>query len=487
MIAVGWTGAWAADFSNDGANLRVVAGMDQTRFRLHPGESIRQPSIAIFQRDGQTRREFKTLVHRFMIDEKSPRDAQGNLQPPIFALTAGGGNKTPQMMLDILKYATDHKLPFNTYWIDAGWYGAPHEDDHYPNCGPLWGIYVGDWRVNTTTHPTGDLLPIANAVHEAGLKFLLWFEPERMTDSAPILAEHPDYRSGQLVDYGNPAALAWIQETIYGIIAKHKIDIYRQDFNMEPGPVWREKDAANAERVGMAEARHITGLYQFLDQMRERFPNIQQENCASGGRRLDWEMISRAYPYCRSDYPIGQKPGDTALVFSQNATLNMVPYVPFQGSETNCAPVFDDYAMVSCYATGAVFTPTDLDGGIVKRAFTPEETAWFQKTLAVGRRMCDLSFGDFYPLTEETTAANDLWCGWQLHDADKKCGYAVVFRRADAPDAEQTFSLGGIDSAAAYEIEDYNGVKSTVSGAELAAWKVTLEPRSFALIFYTQK
>ena len=131
----------------------------------------------------------------------------------------------------------------------------------YSNCGPNWWKYVGDWRVNTTVHPTGDLLPIANAVHQAGLKFLLWFEPERMTDSAPILKTHPEYRHGQLVDFGNPDALRWIQDTVYGIIAKHKIDVYRQDFNMDPGPVWRSTDAH--DRVGIAEAKHIAGMYKF--------------------------------------------------------------------------------------------------------------------------------------------------------------------------------------------------------------------------------
>ena len=75
---------------------------------------------------------------------------------------------------------------------------------------------------------------------------------------------------------------------------------------MDPGPVWRGMDAA--DRVGIAEAKHITGLYKFLDDMRARFPDILQENCASGGRRIDLEMISRAHTYCRSDYYIGRKP-----------------------------------------------------------------------------------------------------------------------------------------------------------------------------------
>ena len=303
-------------------------------------------------------------------------------------------------MADILQYCVDNKMPFDTYWVDAGWYGAPHEDELYSNCGPNWWKYVGDWRVNTTTHPTGDLLPIADAVHKAGLKFLLWFEPERMTDSAPILQTHPEYRHGQLVDYGNPETLRWIQDTIYGVIAKHKIDVYRQDFNMDPGPVWRGMDAA--DRVGIAEAKHIAGMYKFLDDMRARFPDILQENCASGGRRIDIEMISRAHTYCRSDYYIGRKPGDTAFILGQNATLNLMPYLPFQGCEFNCVPVGDDYAAFSIISSGTVITPSDFDGGILRRKITDDETAWFKKVFDVAIRMRPFYMGDFYQLTDET-------------------------------------------------------------------------------------
>jgi alpha-galactosidase len=345
LFAIGWTGTWKARFANGDQAIDVEIGVERTNFRLMPEETIRQPSVLVLVRRNQTRREFKTLVHRFMLENKVPRDSSGKIIPPILAVASGGGNKTPQMMADILQYCLDNQMPFDTYWVDAGWYGAPHEDELYSNCGPNWWKYVGDWRVNTTTHPTGDLLPIADAVHEAGLKFLLWFEPERITDSAPILQTHPEFRHGQLVDYGNPETLVWIQDTVYGIIAKHKIDIYRQDFNMDPGPVWRGMDAT--DRVGIAEAKHIAGMYKFLDDMRSRFPDILQENCSSGGRRIDVEMISRAHTYCRSDYYIGRKPGDTAFILGQNATLNLMPYLPFQGCEFNCVPVGDDYAAFS--------------------------------------------------------------------------------------------------------------------------------------------
>ncbi len=485
LFAIGWTGNWQARFVNTGNATAVEIGLERTHFRLLPGERIRQPSITVLVRKNQTRQAFKTLVHRFMLENKVPRDSVGQIIPPILAVAAGGGNKTPQMMADVLQYCVDNKMPFDTYWVDAGWYGAPHEDELYSNCGPNWWKYVGDWRVNTTTHPSGDLLPIANAVHKAGLKFLLWFEPERMTDTAPILQTHPEYRHGQLVDYGNPEALRWIQETIYEIIAKHKIDIYRQDFNMDPGSLWGDMDAP--DRVGIAEAKHIAGMYKFLDDMRARFPNILQENCASGGRRIDIEMISRAHTYCRSDYYIGRKPGDTAFILGQNATLNLLPYLPFQGCEFNCVRVGDDYAAFSIISSGTVITPSDFDGGIIRRPLTDQETAWFKKVFDFAARMKPFYMGEFYQLTDETGAGDDIWCAWQCDRPDLNAGFAICFRRGSAIEKSRSFQLGGIQPDAKYQVEFYDAPQKTVAGSELQDWTVQLPPRSFQLIFYRRQ
>jgi alpha-galactosidase len=499
VFAVGWSGSWKARFVNTGKAVEVEIGMERSHFRLLAGETIRQPSITVLVRKNQTRREFKTLVHRFMLANKVPRDPQGKVISPILAVACGGGNKTPKMMTEILQYCVDNKLPFDTYWIDAGWCGAPHEDEPYANCGANWWKYVGDWRVNTTTHPTGDLLPIAHAVHNAGLKFLLWFEPERMTESAPIAKTHPEYghrricgnhggyppEFSELVDYGNPAALNWIQDTVYGIIAKHHIDVYRQDFNLEPAFVWRGMDAP--DRVGIAEAKHIAGMYKFLDEMRARFPNILQENCASGGRRIDMEMISRAHTYCRSDYLIRRKPHDAALILGQNSTLNLLPYLPFQGNEFACVPVGDDYGAFSIISSGTVTTLSDFDGGIVRRKFTDSETAWFKKIFGIAVRMRPFYMGDFYPLTDETAAGDDVWCAWQCDRPDLKAGFAIVFRRGAATETSRSFKLGGIDPAATYELEVYGGSKTSVKGVALQSRTVVLKPRAFQLVFYRKR
>ena len=139
LFAIGWTGSWKARFANTGQAVDVEIGMERTNFRLLPGETIRQPSMTVFVRTDQTRREFKTLVHRFMLDNKVPRDSHGKVIPPILAVASGGGNKTPQMMADVLQYCVDNQMPFDTYWVDAGWYGTRTRTSCIPTAGRTGG------------------------------------------------------------------------------------------------------------------------------------------------------------------------------------------------------------------------------------------------------------------------------------------------------------------------------------------------------------
>jgi len=221
--------------------------------------------------------------------------------------------------------------------------------------------------------------------------------------------------------------------------------------------------------------------------MRGRFPDILQENCASGGRRIDLEMNARAHVYCRSDYFIGQKPNDTAFILGQNATLNLTPYLPFQGCEFNCVPVNDDYAAFSIISSGTVMTPSDFDGGIIRRAFSGDETAWFKKVFDIAARMRPFYMGDFYPLTDETGAGNDVWCAWQCDRPDLKAGFAIFFRRGAATEESRTFQLGGIAPDAEYELDVYGGPQKTVKSSELKTWSTRLAQRSFQLLFYKKR
>jgi hypothetical protein len=95
--------------------------------------------------------------------------------------------------------------------------------------------------------------------------------------------------------------------------------------------------------------------------------------------------------------------------------------------------------------------------------------------------------GDFHPLTNETSASDDVWCAWQCDRPDLKAGFAIFFRRGAATEESRTFSLGGIAPTAKYEVEIYDGSKKTVKSSELKDWTVELKPRSFQLVFYQKR
>ena len=131
-------------------------------------------------------------------------------------------------------------LPFEYIWMDAGWYGIdtkPTPDEFEGD----WGCHTGDWRVSPLVHPQG-LKDVSKAVHDAGMKLLLWFEPERVIRTTPTAVAHPEYflssnnpnDNNRLLNLGNKEAWEYCFETLSRLIEELNIDCYRQDltFNL---------------------------------------------------------------------------------------------------------------------------------------------------------------------------------------------------------------------------------------------------------------
>ena len=486
-LAVGWSGSWKADFRLSSGSLAVSGGLRETCFRVQPGETLRAPSVLVWRRAGVSVRDFRTTIHRFMRDVKSPRDASGALIPPILPLTVGGGSKSPESMLRQVAWAREKGLPFDCLWIDAGWNGPAHTPDPNLNCGDQWWNFAGTWSFNPTVHPSGNLAAVADGAHAAGMKMLLWAEPERVMPGSAVAREHPSFcvtnASPYLLNLGDPAACDWVIETACGLVASNHLDVYRQDFNIPNiQDYWRTLDSPG--RIGVAEMKYIAGLYRFWDALRVRYPNLLLENCASGGRRLDFELISRAHTYCRTDNAIGNK-GAEQIVSMQAISQNLLPYLPFQGSETRPANLCDDYSFFSTIATSGVFTPTDW-GAFVSREPTDGETDWYRRTFVfVQERMRPYFTGDYHPLTDEMDLAENRLCAWQFHRPDLEAGFVVAFRRASAPGALRV-GFRGIDPSALYKVTHADGSREFLLGAALDDYELTRlsAPRTFDVINY---
>ena len=184
--AVGWPGTWAISFSRptEGA-IAVTAGMQNTHLVLHAGEEIRAPQVLLLPWSGDDI-DAHNVLRAHNLKYHTPQYDGKPVVLPVSHL-GWGGMKT-STSLRLLDQITKERIGFETFWMDAGWYGADREVEEFQVFGREdWFLHAGNWRVNTVAHPDG-LKPISDAVHTKGMKFLLWFEPERAVVGTPLTA-----------------------------------------------------------------------------------------------------------------------------------------------------------------------------------------------------------------------------------------------------------------------------------------------------------
>lgn len=445
IVVVGWPGQWAAQFvRNQGAGLRLVAGQEQTRLKLHPGESIRTPLMVLQFWQGDWVRA-QNLWRRWMLARNLPR-AGGRLPPVQMAACSSHQfgemihANTANQKLFIDRYL-EEKLPLDYWWMDAGWYPC---DGSWPK--------TGTWEVDTNRF-VGGLRPISDHARAKGVKTIVWFEPERVHAGTWLADQHPEWilggRNGGLLNLGNPAARQWLTDHVDKLLTEQGIDLYRQDFNMDPLNYWRKNDAE--DRQGITENHHVTGYLAYWDELRRRHPNLLIDSCASGGRRNDLETLRRAVPLLRSDYimePIG----------NQGHTYGLSFWVPYQGTGTGSgaiSPYLLRSTMVTHFTACFDVRRKDLDYALIRRV------------LEQWRRYAPCYFGDYYPLTPYSLDPA-LWMAWQFDVPEKGEGMVQAFRRSQSVYETARFPLRGLAADDRYVVTNLDtGEQQTLTGREL--------------------
>jgi alpha-galactosidase len=445
IVVVGWPGQWAAQFTRDQTTgLRITAGQEKTRCKLHPGEEIRTPLMVLqFWRGEWVRAQ--NLWRRWMLAHNLPRP--GGQLPPVQMAACSSHQfgemihaNTASQKLFVDRYL-EEKLPLDYWWMDAGWYWC---DGQWPK--------TGTWEVDTNRFP-GGLRPISDHAHAKGVKTIVWFEPERVHSGTWLAENHPEWilggRNGGLLNLGNPAARRWLTDHVDKLLTEQGIDLYRQDFNMDPLSFWQKNDAP--DRQGITENHHVAGYLAYWDELRRRHPGMLIDSCASGGRRNDLETLRRAVPLLRSDYimePVG----------NQGHTYGLSFWVPFQGTGTGSgalSPYLLRSTLVTHFTACFDVRRKDLDYDMIRRV------------LGQWRRYAPCYFGDFYPLTPYSLDPA-LWVAWQFDLPEKGEGMVQAFRRDRSVYETARFKLAGLDPAARYTVTNLDsGEQKTFSGREL--------------------
>lgn len=484
ICAIGWSGQWNAKFERDDTHVLIRTGIEGLRFKLLPGEKIRTSSfVALEYENGQDNghNAFRRLIKEYFCPIGKPgRPSEGPL-----CSTFWGGMSSEKMMERLNKMA-EHQLVYDYIWVDAGWYGystKPCPSEHIGD----WGEHTGNWNVNRRYHPDG-MQQVVKTIEDMGSRLMLWVEPERNISTTRTATERPEWylsKQGEEVhkmyNLGNKEARKHLIDEISNLIETLHISCYRQDFNMDPLPFWREND--QPERQGINEIKHIMGLYEYWDALLERFPHLLIDNCASGGRRIDMETLSRSVPLWRSDY---QCQWNAPSESTQIHTTGFSWWIPYSGTGV---PKYSGsrYDFRSAYS-GAMNTSY---WGYEEFPFPDVEMIeQLKQRLAEYKRVRPYFSCDFYPLVQPSLD-DSSWTAWQYDRPEQEDGIVLVFRRQDSPFASAALALRGLCRDCQYELEDADsGERFTVSGAELLSDGLNIHipnARESKLYFYSKK
>ncbi len=467
IVALGWTGNWATQFRrSEPEQVLLRAGMERTHLRLHPGEEIRTPLVLVLSWQGQVI-QGQNVFRRMILAHFTPQ-LQGNWLWSSASTDSWGAQNVPDQMAKI-SLIDKHELPIDCYWIDGGW-AEGNKPDSYGE----WSKNVGNWGDSTEVYPEG-VAAIGSAVHAAGMKFVLWFEPTRVYEGTRIYREHrewilepspdmaPFFAASKLFDLTQPAAVDWIVDLVSKKITQVGADAIWSDFCFEdPLNYWRYGEPE--DRQGMREILYVAGFYRHWDELRRRHPGLGIINCAGGGRTVDLELMRRSVPLWTSDlmcFP------DVTPTAGQCHTFGSLFWLPVSG--TGCmAP--DTYSWRSNMRSTAMARWWLL--GKIPDDFSVD---WLAKMLHEHKAIRAFYEGDFYPLTPYSHS-EAAWMAYQMHRPDIDAGLVVAFRRSECPNESARFPLTGLAPDAWYTVSNFDVPGTTdVPGRELVEQGLRVE------------
>lgn len=181
-------------------------------------------------------------------------------------------------------------LGVERFVLDDGWFAGRRDDT----------TSLGDWRADPGIFPEG-LGPLITHVQALGMDFGLWVEPEMVSPDSDLYRAHPDWclqlagqprptqRNQLVLDLTQPIVAAHVFAQLDRLLSEHPVAYLKWDHNRDLFPL-----------AGKGHGQ-VLGLYALLDRLRAAHPHVEIETCASGGGRVDFEMLRRCSRFWASD------------------------------------------------------------------------------------------------------------------------------------------------------------------------------------------
>lgn len=505
LLAIGWAGTWNADFVYDGKAVKYTAkSVNKLCTYLKPGEKIRTALFVVIEYNCK-KEDYATNVWRsWYIKYNLPKaDAEGNDLAPFSTCCLAGDTGLTNSDGSIserfdtwkpsLEKMIDEDVKVDFRWFDAGWYITPDKKSAEPYVkGRDWWDTVGTWELDPVKWPGDTFLESTEFAREHGMKTLVWFEPERVTDPEN-LSKNFGYNSDWAIamegtkvisnNIGNEECFDWITTRICKMLRHNKVEMYREDNNGDPAKLWSFMDEKEGEnRTGITECKFIDGHYRMWDTFIECTLGHGGcgfvDSCASGGGRNDLESMRRGVPILRSD----RDRKSTAIRLSMTSSFNK--WIPFCGANTKeKAFELDATGNTDIYIWRASYLPIlNVDSQFVQ---DPDQDFDILRTgLREWKEINPYLLKEFYTFTPwHSENETDGFTAYTYFDPETEKGVLFVFRQEECAESDINLEFNFTDGKEITFTDKDTGAVLHTEGLKLGLSLPT--PRCAKLYFYT--
>lgn len=267
---------------------RAVLGLNDFDFSktLKPGESFALPPVYCGIANGL--RGMSNTINDFAIDCILPKKFAKQDLPVLYnSWEATGFTVNLAQQLTLAKSAA--KIGCELFVMDDGWFSSRISDRSG----------LGDWEVNRIKFPTG-LKTLADAVNKLGMDFGIWVEPEMVNPASKLYKSHPEWtyfydtrkpnllRHQLVLNLTMPEVREYILGFMQKLLSSCNISYIKWDMNRP----FSETGAPNLQNQKELWFRHTNAVFEIVDTLKEEYPDVHFEACASGGGRTDFGALA---------------------------------------------------------------------------------------------------------------------------------------------------------------------------------------------------
>lgn len=267
---------------------RILLGLQDEQFSypLESGDSFLAPEVILtYSSEGLNRlsQNLHTCIRKHVCRGKYKEEVRPIL---VNSWEAAYFDFTGETIYDLAVQAKEAGIEMVV--MDDGWFGKRDDD----NSG------LGDWIVNEKKLgcTLGELIGRINAL---GVKFGIWIEPEMVSEDSDLYHAHPDWaftipgrkpgrsRNQLVLDFSRKEVIDYIFDQLCKVLDQGNVEYVKWDMNRSLIDVY----SAAATDQGKVVHDYVLGVYDFLERLIERYPDMLIEGCSGGGGRFDAGMM----------------------------------------------------------------------------------------------------------------------------------------------------------------------------------------------------